>query len=366
MIQFDIIDGLLVVAILSLIGTLFYFKTRIKNFFSNHIRIIKTPKNKGALDNAINNLRRLLVIFSLFYLIISIYSIFLVYLDAKLAPALFIYWLLASTFSNAICNLLLLVLILSSVYLYYTWIGYSTNSKLHAINFALFAYIGFLLLFVGLVMFSLPSLDNNSVDVNSTTVTEITFVVTNTSDPLNFTQIASFNFSNITEIKAENTSSFNNSTLYENAGLKRLSSGVFGNSLGIIGLALALIALGIASFDKIQTSRVEEEILLHLQNGQNPLKKYKTSLTSEQIYILGTVWIAITTILGLIISFTITILPSLWTLLMMVLGIIIEIVGLILLSYAYYKSKTPPIDPESYTFDEMIQKIKDESKLRKD
>lgn len=327
---------------------------------------MKSPKNKDTLEKAIKNLQLLLIIFSLFYLAISIYSIITVYLDAKLALGLFLYWLLATTFSNGICNLLLLLLILSSVYLYYTWIGYSTNLKLHAINFALFAYIGILLLFVGLVMFSLPSIDNNSVDVNSTTVTGITLVVTNTSDPLNFTQIASFNFSNITEIKTENTSSFNNSTLYENAGLKRLSSGVFGNSLGIIGLALALIALGIASYDKIQTSRVEEEILLHLQKRQYLLKKYKTSLTSEQISLLGTVWIAITTILGLIISFTITTLPFLWTLSMMVVGLITEIVGLILLGYAYYNSKTPLIDPESYTFDEMIQKIKDESKLRKD
>ena len=50
----------------------------------------------------------------------------------------------------------------------------------------------------------------------------------------------------------------------------------------------------------------------------------------------------------------------------MVLGVIIEIVGLILLGYAYYRSKTPPIESESYTFDEMIQKINDESKLKKD
>jgi len=225
--------------------------------------------------------------------------------------------------------------------------------------------VGFLLLLTGALMLSLNPVESNVVSINSTTITNITLNSPDPADPQNFTPIASFSFTNITENTGD-TRSTNNFTINKNEGLKKIDSGVFGNGLGMIGLALALFALGFASYEKIQTKMMEEEILLRLQNREYRLKNYQSSLTADQINLIGMFWISSVVVLGMIMWSVMLFLPYLLGLAILVSGVIIELVGLIIIGYAHYESKKPPIVPESYTFDEMIQKITDESKLRKE
>jgi hypothetical protein len=225
--------------------------------------------------------------------------------------------------------------------------------------------MGFLLLLTGASMLSLNPVDSNVVSLNSTTITNISFDSPNLTDPQNFTPIASFTFSNVTEYTNENIST-NNLTINQNDGLKKIGSGVFGNGLGLIGIALALFALGLASYDKIQTKLIEEEILLRLQNREYQLKKYRSLVTPDQINLIGMFWISTVVVLGIFMWLIMLSLPYLLGLAIMVLGVIIEFVGLSIIVYAHYESKKPPIVPETYTFDEMIQKITDESKIGKE
>ncbi|MGD0081512.1 MAG: hypothetical protein ABSB80_12805 [Methanoregula sp.] len=244
--------------------------------------------------------------------------------------------------------------------------GYDSPLRLLGVNFAFFVYIGFIFLISASVMLSLPPSEPGVVNVNSTSLTEINFHYSNTTDPHNFTLISSYNFSNITKSEGENNL-INNSSSSVNEGIKKLNSGIFGNGIGIIAVALALIGLGISSYDKIQTSRMEEEILLRQQKKEYLLKKYKPSLIPVQIKALGMIWIlgavVIDFILGLSIGYF-NFLPFLSAISLMFSGVLIEIFGLILLLYAILKSKEHPLELEPYTFDELIQKINDESRLK--
>jgi hypothetical protein len=253
------------------------------------------------------------VITLIVYFIISIYSV------SQIGISSFknlISLLILLPISNAITSAILISLILISVCLYYGWMGYDIKSKMYGVNFALFLYVGFAFLISGVIM--LDSAESN---------------------------IASLSVNNETSI---------------------LNSGIFGNSIGTVGLALALISIGLASYDKIQMNKTEEEILLRLQKKEYLLKKYKTSLSRDQINLLGLFWIVIGTLIGLILSFTITVLPFITSLSLMVSILWIGPVGLMLVIYAYYLSKKPLTEPESYTFEELIQKINDNSRLKTD
>jgi len=233
------------------------------------------------------------------------------------------------------------------------------------VNSALFLYAGFLVIIAGVSLLSFTPMDNGIASLNSTTVTSITLISDNLSVPQNFTIESSFTFTNITENKGD-IRSINSSTLNENEGLKMLNSSLLGNGLGLLGLAIALFAFGFSYYNKIQTTKFEEELLLRLQNKTYRLKEYQSSLSADQLSNIGVVWIVVAMILFVISILTIQTFPLLHTLVLMVLGMIIDLIGVVIIICAIYKSKKPQAEPKPYTFEEMIQKINDESKLKKE
>lgn len=364
MIELTFINVSLILTIITLtlailFSALMLIKTQRKGKNDSHHTVIK------SIETKIKKNQLLLVGASLLYLLFSLFTLYTVYLQNTLSASDYIFRILINSFSFSWTNAILLCLILLSAHLYYKYLGYDKNLQAHGINFALFSYMGFLLLLTGALMLSFNSVDSNVVSINSTTITNISFNSPNLTNPQNFTPIASFTLTNITEYTDENRS-LNNFTVSQNDGLKKLGNGLFGSGLGIIGIALALFALGLASYDKIQTKLIEEEILLRLQNREYQLKKYRTSLTADQINLIGMFWISTVAVLGMFMWLIMLSLPYLLGLAIMVLGVIIELVGLSIIVYAHCESKKPPIVPESYTFEEMIQKITAESKLRKE
>jgi hypothetical protein len=363
MIEITFTNVSLILAIITLIlAILFFARTLIKIPWGEHDsyhRIIE------SIETKIKKNQPLLVFASLLYLLFSIYTLYTVYLQNALSVSDYIFRVLINSFSFSETNAILLGLILLSAHLYYKYLGYDRNLQAHGVNFALFSYMGFLLLLTGALMLSFNSVGSNVVALNSTTITNISFNTPNLTNPQNFTPIASFTLTNITEYTDENISS-NNFTISQNEYLKKLGGGVFASGLGLIGIALAIFALGFASYDKIQTKLTEEEILLRLQNREYQLKKYRSSLSADQINLIGMFWISTVAVLGMFMWLIMLSLPYLLGLAILVLGVIIELVGLSIIVYAHYESKKPPILPESYTFEEMVQKITDESKLRKE
>jgi len=241
------------------------------------------------------------------YFILSIYSISQVQISSFQQLITFLFLL---PISNVITSSILIGLILLSVFLYYRWMGYNFEIGMYGVLFALFSYIGFAFLLVGIVM--LNRVESSSV-------------------------ISS----------AENSTSF-------------LSSGIFGNSIGTIGLALALISIGLTSYDKIHTYRTEEEILLRLRKKEYHLKNYQISLNSEQIKNLSLIWLIAGILIGFYISFSISTIPFLTSLAFIVSIIWIGSIGIMLIIYAFYLTKVPPPNPEHLTFGESVQKIRDE------
>jgi hypothetical protein len=217
-----------------------------------------------------------------------------------------------------------LFLISISIYLFYSFTGHDQKLCLYGVNAALFCYFGFIIMISGIIILGfspVPSSINTTSDSIQDHVSNILFP--NVSYPFN-------------------------------SDIQKLNSGFFGNGIGFFGLGLAIIILGLNSYDKIATSRKEEKILLYLQNREYLLKNYKQSLEISQIYDIGMIWVNF----GLF-----------FTLLYFITSVRIlfnfEIVGVIILLYGYLKSKKEPQEPEEYTFDELIQKINDESTLRK-
>jgi hypothetical protein len=245
-------------------------------------------------------------------------------------------------------NLCVLLLISVSVFFLMGWMNYELNLKLHGVASVLFIYVTFLLLISGMIMLSLPT-ENNLIIVNSTSITEVNFIYSNSSDSFYFSHILSYDFANINVSKAENLSMTDTP---QNEAIKKLGSGVFGNGIGIIGVALALFGLFITNLDKIQTSVT-----------------LKSIVTGYQIKTLAIIWI----IGALIIDFVmlihikiIPILPNLVPISLFMYGFLIEIVGLILLIYGYYKSKEshsdPPsepakVEPMEESFEEIVHRI---------
>jgi hypothetical protein len=326
---------------------------------------VDSEEHDVLIQRIIGKKPEIFIFISLLGLITAIYSIYSQYEANTLSPIDFMHFIFLNTLFDVRLPCLL-ILILISVFLYYKWRGYDLSLRLLGVNFAFFTYIGFIFLISGSVMLSLPQPVSNQVNVNSTSLTEINFHYSNTTDPQNFTLISSYNFTNITKNEEKNNATDSSSSM--NKAIEKLNSGLFGNGIGIVALALTLVGLGLSSYDKIQTSKMEEEILLRQQKKEYLLKKYKPALTNVQIQALGMIWIfgavIIDIILGFSIGFQFHFLPFLSELSLMFSGILIEIFGLILLIYAYLKTKEPPEELVSYTFDELIQKINAESRLK--
>jgi hypothetical protein len=363
MVSFDIIDIVLIIALLSLIPIIWFIIVKYKKIIREN-GAIDPPTTVQIIENGMKKGQFFFIAFSILTFLIGIYSVCVVFFENTLSVQNFVFFLVINSLSVFWSNACLLGLVLLTTYLYYAYLGYDLKIQLFGINFALFSYIGFLILITGALMFNLTPVDNSNITLESTTITNISFISPNLTDPQNFTLLSSFTLTNFTKTNNKN-SSLANQTLNENQGLQKVNSGIFGNALGMVGLALALFALGFTSYDKIQTKNTEEKILLRLENREYRLKDYQSKLTADQLTIIGMCWIISSIIIGLLISIIIKIMPFLLTLAIMVSGMIIEIVGLIIIFYSYYESKKPLVEPESYTFSELIQKINDESKLKK-
>ena len=147
--------------------------------------------------------------------------------------------------------------------------------------------------------------------------------------------------------------------------LSFLSDAKFGNAVGLIGLGIAIFSIGIINFDKLQMHKKLDKILWYLQKKEYLIKKYETPMSVVQFNRLGLIWIIVGTIIGFFISLTISILPFLTTLALIVSILWIGVVGLLLMFYAYYKSKKPIPEPEQCSFEELVQRVNDELLMQK-
>jgi len=292
----------------------------------------------------------IIVISFIFWLIFgfSLYSVYTTYSALGGSLSDLIYIILSNSIVDG-TSLCLLLLISVSVFFLMGWMNYDLNLRLHGIASVLFIYVTLVLLFCGMIMLSLPT-EPNVVILNSTSVTKVNFIYSNSSDPLNFSHILpSYEFANINESRADNMSIPNSP---QNEAIKKLGSGVFGNGIGIIGIALALFGLFLTNLDKIQTSVTP-----------------KSMVTNYQIKTLAMIWIIGALIIDLVMLIhikIIAILPNLVPISLFTYGFLIEIIGLILLIYGYYKSKEshsdPPsepakVEPPKESFEEIVNRI---------
>ena len=250
------------------------------------------------------------------------------------------------------CVILLLSCI--SIAIYYKKTGHNKNALLYAIASVIFLYGGMLFfIYGGAVLTLTPPDEVNNFALNSTQITQITLYLSNSSNPLESSQILAMNISNNSLSQIEQTSSDIKTSQLK--ALKKLGGGLFGNGLGLLGLGLALIGLGFYNKDRIDNKKSQEEILAHLQKSEYILKKYKLSLDYQDVYTIGLLWLCV----GVIFT-------GLRMIFFSQFFIVIPIVGLIIIGYGYRKSKLPQTNPQEYTFDELIQKIRDESNLKKE
>jgi hypothetical protein len=137
---------------------------------------------------------------------------------------------------------------------------------------------------------------------------------------------------------------------------KKLGSGIFSNGIGLIGLGIALLSLGFYYIGNINYKKNQEEIIAHLQKRGYILKKYKPYFEKENIYKIGLMWFFSGGIyLGSVLIFTHEILFNI-----LIIGL------LIIITNACITQNKPPIDAPKYTFEELMQKITDESNIKKE
>jgi hypothetical protein len=361
---FDGLSIIVIIAFFSLIGIILFFRMRIKKICNTLANNIKSSRNENYNKTFVRLFGLVLFVLLFLYLLNSIYLFYILYSaitpNSVTLPQFISRILLASFLDGS--GFCVLILSIFSVYLFLYLRGYDQNLRIHGINVVLFLYLAFILFISGSVMLSLP-VANTTLNVNSTSITEITFNYSNSSDPLNFIQVSSYNFSNISGRYAENPSV--NSNPQEEA-IRYLSNGIFGNGIALIGLAIAVFGMAISIFDKIETSKNQEEILLRLQNKEHFLKKYKP-VTPEQIITIGIIWGMCAAIIGLFIGAKIKNDTDLLFLSLpwIISNILIMIFGLLILSYGFYKTKEPVKEPEPITLAELLQIINDESRLKK-
>jgi hypothetical protein len=147
----------------------------------------------------------------------------------------------------------LLLVAIASISVFYLMekVGYDFNSKLHGVASVFFLY-GAVALFVGSgIMVSLP-VQSTAIVVNSTITTNTNFIYSNSSNPLNFTQVLSFGFTNITESIAN----MSTNTTPQKEALAQIGSGTFANGIGLFGIALTLFGLLLYNLDKINDAEI--------------------------------------------------------------------------------------------------------------
>lgn len=247
------------------------------------------------------------------------------------------------------------ILLSLSVFLGYYWIGYDVKSAFNAIPLIIFLWLGVLFVVWGGITLGTPSAnDFNNITVVTTQYTNIDILSMNSSNYSNTSQFATYNVSNVSEYSITVPSFKTDSSPLEEAR-KKLGGGLFSNGIGLIGLGIAFFSVGLYYKGSIDNNRNQEEIIARLDKREYILKKYKSTLEYTHIYKIGKIWLCIGLIYsGVYLIITNNIIPILF------------FIGAIILLYGYYQSKYQPIEPQEYTFDEMIQKINDESNLKKE
>jgi hypothetical protein len=295
-------------------------------------------KNRSLLKEILNVILKfqiLIIFFSVLYLALFLQALVTI---GFTSVSQFLLFFTLLPLSNAYTLAILLGLVLISVYLFYQSLGYDLNQKLHGTTSAMFIFLGFVFLLSGLVvMTNVPMNTSEELNLNSNFTTQVNIYNDYLLTYSNVSHSSSFNFTTSYDDKSQDKSSSNISASAIEA-IKKLSSGIFGNALGMIGISLALIAFGISNYDKIQTFRTEEEILYRLQKKEECLKKYRISLSYKQIFSLGLIWIFCSIFIGLILGLFPKMLPEqfyTWV----NAGVIIEVVGLLIMTYGYYELK---------------------------
>jgi len=312
---------------------------------------------------------KLLVGLSVFTWIIFCYCLYVIYkttVSQTYSLSNFIRDISVNFYTSIPCQVYLLIFVLISVWLYFAWRGYNLNFKFYGIACVFFAYGACVLLASSLIMLSFPIPENTYSIVNVTTTTNLDFSYLNSSSPFNVTHISSYHFTNITEDNEGSKLPLNSSL--QNEAVKKLNSGLFGNAIGLFGIALTLFALTISNVERIHTLMIEGENQIRLQKREYLLKNFKGALTPDQVITLGKIWMVSTILIGFIltVNFTlITIMPYLLAVSFFVSGFFIEIIGILFFLFGYWKSRQLEQLPESLTFEELVQKINDESILKK-
>lgn len=317
----------------------------LKNYKKCKVRLKKISRNFNAnaknrsllkeIFKVVLRFQIVFIFFSVLYLGLFILSIASVEFTSVTQFLLFFTLL---PLSNAFTLAILFVVIMISVYLYYQNFGYELNQRVHGTTAAMFICFGFVFLICGLVVITVVPMNNSEeLNLNSNFTTQVNIYSNNLLTYSNISHLSSYNLTTSYDEKSQDKSSSNTSVSAIEA-IKTLSSGIFGNGLGMVGLSLALLAFGISNYDKIQTFRTEEEILYRLQRKEEGLKKYRISLSYKQIFGLGLIWIFCTIFIGLILGIFPKMLPQQFYALVNT-GVIIEVVGLLIMIFGYHEMK---------------------------
>ncbi len=255
---------------------------------------------------------------------------------------------------------LFVILLMISVSLAHYWMGYDLKLIIYTLPAVCFLWAGVLFIVWGGVTLGIPSANEP---------TNITLVNMHFSS-IQFVKNSSINSSinssydlELIDYKLTNSTYYTTiKPIFETTNLspvevarKKLGGGMFSNGIGLIGLGVALFSLGLFYTGSIENKRNQEEIVARLQHREYILKKYRDSLNHQQIYQIGILWLGVGLMyLGIYMWIYNTILIPL-----IVIGFVLVLIG-------FYKSRLPSIEPPQCTFDELIQKITDESNLKKE
>jgi hypothetical protein len=250
-----------------------------------------------------------------------------------------------------------LLLLYISTFFYYVKTGHDKNLSMDGALSVCLTWIGVLFILWGAIAISIPPPNEvNNITLNTADYTQINILSVYLSNSSNTSESTSYNITNVSEFRVTRPSFDTTQLAPIDEARKKLGSGIFSNGIGLIGLGIALISLGFYYIGNINYKRNQEEIIAHLQKREYILKKYKPYFEKEDIYKIGEMWFLVGMIyLGGVFIFTNEILFN------------ILIIGfLIIITNACVTPNKQPIDAPEYTFEEIIQKINDESNFKKE
>jgi hypothetical protein len=249
-----------------------------------------------------------------------------------------------------------LLLLYGSTFFYYVKTGHDKNLSMDGALSICLIWIGILFIAWGAITLSIPPPNEvNNITLNTTDYTQINIVSVYLSNSSNTSESTSYNITNVSEFRVTHPSFDRTELSPIDEARKKLGGGIFSNGIGLIGLGIALISLGFYYIGNINYKKNQEEIIAHLQKREYILKKYKPFFEKKYIYKIGIAWFLVGMIyLGGSLIFTNEILFNI-----LIIGL------LIIITNACITPNKPPIDAPEYTFEEIVQKINDESNYKK-